>query len=206
MKKEPAYHSGLSRLGRESSSRRRLSHQARWSVSSRAASSSSLRVASDARREGLAVIEGLGGDLPGMVDAHQGRGPAPLIGRELGRVPASAAAGGCGNGPGGMRRREQGAQCPVGGANPGIQGVLRAPWQVSRLSKHVVLHWRGSFSRLAGPRLRRRIRAPARPSAALGKKRGFCPELRHLRRRGTSLCLVHWCYCWPRVGGSLRLI
>ena len=30
---------------------------------------------------------------------------------------------------------------------------------------------------------------PARPSAALDKKRGFCPKRRHLRRRGTSLCL-----------------
>jgi len=37
--------------------------------------------------------------------------------------------------------------------------------------------------------MKRWIRAPARPSAALGKKRGFCPKLRHLRRRGTSVCL-----------------
>ena len=38
-------------------------------------------------------------------------------------------------------------------------------------------------------RLKRWIRAPARPSAPRVKKRGFCPRLRHLRRRGTSLCL-----------------
>src|SRR6185437_10764660 len=31
-------------------------------------------------------------------------------------------------------------------------------------------------------------RAPARASAVLSKKRGFCSKLRHLRRRGTSLC------------------
>jgi len=30
---------------------------------------------------------------------------------------------------------------------------------------------------------------PARPSAISSKKRGFCSKSRHLRRRGTSLCL-----------------
>src|SRR5690606_26559715 len=45
MAKLPAYHSGLNRLGRLSSSRRRSAHQARWSVSSCAASSRWARVA-----------------------------------------------------------------------------------------------------------------------------------------------------------------
>ena len=37
--------------------------------------------------------------------------------------------------------------------------------------------------------MRRCIRAPARPSAAAGKSAVFARRLRHLRRRGTSLCL-----------------
>src|SRR5215469_6902981 len=40
------------------------------------------------------------------------------------------------------------------------------------------------------PLVERWIRAPARPSAVSSKKRGFCSRLRHLRRRGTSMCLV----------------
>ena len=40
MAKDPAYHSGFNRLGREPSSDRRSSHQARWSVSSRPARNS----------------------------------------------------------------------------------------------------------------------------------------------------------------------
>jgi hypothetical protein len=38
--------------------------------------------------------------------------------------------------------------------------------------------------------MKRWIRAPARPSAPRAKSAVFCPRLRHLRRRGTSLCLV----------------
>ena len=33
-----------------------------------------------AREQGLGVIQGLGGDLAGMIDAHQGRGFAPGVG------------------------------------------------------------------------------------------------------------------------------
>ncbi len=36
---------------------------------------------------------------------------------------------------------------------------------------------------------KRWIRASCPAQRAWGKKRGFCPRLRHLRRRGTSLCL-----------------
>ena len=35
------------------------------------------------------------------------------------------------------------------------------------------------------------IRAPGRPSAPRAKSAVFCSRLRHLRRRGTSLCLSH---------------
>ena len=38
--------------------------------------------------------------------------------------------------------------------------------------------------------MKRWIRAPARPSAVEAKSAVFCLNVRHLRRRGTSVCLV----------------
>jgi len=49
----PAYQTGASRLVWLPSSRTRASHHARWSC------------------QGLAVVEGLRGDLPGVVDPHE---------------------------------------------------------------------------------------------------------------------------------------
>src|SRR6185437_1310421 len=52
------------------------------------------------------------------------------------------------------------------------------------------------------------IRAPARPSAVLNEKRGFCSKPRHLRRRGTTLCqgyavVLH--HDWVDTGSVLSL-
>ena len=71
MANEPAYQSGASRLVRLSRSRTRCSHQARWSVSSRAACEQLRTEGRVARGQGLAVIERLGGNFAGVVDAHQ---------------------------------------------------------------------------------------------------------------------------------------
>jgi hypothetical protein len=45
-----------------------------------------------------------------------------------------------------------------------------------------------SYARL--PRMKRWIRAPARPSVVASKSAVFARNLRHLRRRGTSLYLL----------------
>src|SRR6185437_14606655 len=67
---------------------------------------------------------------------------------------------GCGQAEGGGEEEEEGAAAPGNDGHGGPECTISWRW----------------------------IRAPARPSAALGKKRGFCPKLRHLRR-GTSVCL-----------------
>ena len=88
--KEPAYQSGLSRLGRAPSSCSRVSHHARWSDSARAACAEQRARAGARAMSGLAVIQGLGGELAGVVDAHErgagaalgfGQGGAGLSGR-----------------------------------------------------------------------------------------------------------------------------
>ena len=78
MAKDPAYQSGFRKLGRDCSSDRRVSHQARWSVSSRAACEQQFPGGSRAGNEGLAVIQRLGGDLAGVIHPHQRAGLPPL--------------------------------------------------------------------------------------------------------------------------------
>ena len=64
-------------------------------------------------------------------------------------------------------------------------------------SGKVILDWKVSS-------MKRWIRARARPSAPRAKSAVFCPRLRHLRRRGTSLCLdAKFCRFMP--SGSTRI-
>ena len=74
MANEPAYHSGLSRLGRAAELAQALSRTRPGDRPlPRAASSSSVAGRRRAGQQRLAVVERLGGDFAGMVDAHQGR-------------------------------------------------------------------------------------------------------------------------------------
>ena len=128
MANEPAYQSGLSRLGREPSSRSRVSHQARWSVSSRAALQQQLARASSRRDEGLAVIQRLGGDLAGMIHAHQGGGLAPLgfacsVGSGLASARRRASGRRAGAGQPERGRRKARSQRAVGSGDAGMRNV-----------------------------------------------------------------------------------
>ncbi len=72
--------------------------------------------------EGLPLVEGLGGDLPGMVDAHEPRSPFPLAGGEagfgepLGRVRT----------PGDRRGAEDRADPPVEVGDEMVKGGVAA--------------------------------------------------------------------------------
>jgi len=74
---------------------------------------------------GLSVIEGLGGYLAGVVDAHQRRGFAPVFAGQVGigllSLPCRGRRAG-GRGTAGRRGRQQGAQRTVCGRYKGIQG------------------------------------------------------------------------------------
>ena len=73
-----------------------------------------------AGEQGLAVVERLGGDLPGVVHAHQGRGTAPLGLRKWG-----SGAGRAGKGAAGARRCKDGAQRAIGGGDDRVEGATR---------------------------------------------------------------------------------
>ena len=124
MAKEPAYQSGFSRLRRDCSSRSRCSHQARWSVSSAAALSSSWRVAADARDQGLSVVQRLGGDLARVIDPHEGRGRAVGSASDKGLGLATS-----GRGPGSLTRRgakppaARRSAAPIRGSNQAAEGT-----------------------------------------------------------------------------------
>ena len=175
MANEPAYQSGLSRLGRDCSSCRRVSHQARWSVSSRAACEQQLAGLLGARSEGLAVIQGLGGDLPGVVHPHEGGGRAALgLGK---RRPAVAADGpGSGVAPPGWdaklerertgpvrarsaaaSRRSSGVRGSACHAAMPLRSIIR---RLGRPRARVALHWAGAVEYTSGPFFGPRICRP----------------------------------------------
>jgi hypothetical protein len=86
--------------------------------------------------ERLAVIQGLGGHLAGVVDPHEGGRRAPVaFGKAVRGLPRGGVARRCVR-PGRGRRRsgdgarsvsgsEQGAQRPVGGAQQAVEGMCR---------------------------------------------------------------------------------
>jgi hypothetical protein len=69
--------------------------------------------------EGLAMVKGLGGNLAGMVHAHEGGRMTPLRLGKLIRLRAS------GQWARALRRREHGAQAAIKHADEGVQQTLR---------------------------------------------------------------------------------
>ena len=119
MPKEPAYHRGLSTLGRAPSSLSRVF--APGEVIGLFARGMEHEIADFrvAREQGLRVIQGLGGDLAGMVHAHQGRGFAPVVGRQGG--VGLRASRGPGTRPGGRGGRRPGGPAGPAGRGPPLK-------------------------------------------------------------------------------------
>ncbi len=119
MAKEPAYHSGLRRLGRAPSSRepRLAPGQVIGLVLGGPEQHGARRGA--AGHESLAVVERLGGELAGVIDAHERGTLAPL------RRGEGSRAGGRGarHRPGGPCGRENRAQGTIEGGNCSVGGA-----------------------------------------------------------------------------------
>ena len=85
-----------------------------------------------AREQRLGVVQGLGGDLAGMVDAHQRGGFPAVVGRQRGigfqGVPRGYGGRWGRDRPTGGRGRQQGPQGAVGRRNQGIQDWAPSPW------------------------------------------------------------------------------
>ena len=139
MPKEPAYHSGLSTLGRLPSSLEpgfapgeviglfacRIQHEF-----------ADFRVAGE---HGLGVVQRLGGHLAGMIHAHQGRGLALFVGGQggvglLGLAEPGGGAAGTGRPAAGgasrARRARSAAEIKVSREGPLAMGAIIGPVQV----------------------------------------------------------------------------
>ena len=82
MAKDPAYHSGLARLGRSSSSVKPLLRPGQMLFFFARGLHQALTHGGVARDQRLRLIERLRAHLTGVVDAHQPGCVAPLVGRE----------------------------------------------------------------------------------------------------------------------------